>query len=84
MTGYDLPQLICGSEGTLVVITQVTLRLLSRPEASRTVLAVFHQVKLAGQAVHQVRVNGIVPAKIELMDNWVIEESKRKPRSAFR
>jgi glycolate oxidase len=72
VTGYDLPQLICGSEGTLAVITQVTLRLLSRPEATQTVLAVFGNVKQAGQAVHKVRVSGIVPAKIELMDNWVI------------
>lgn len=72
VTGYDLPQLICGSEGTLAVISQVTLRLLSRPETTQTVLAVFGEVKQAGQAVHGVRVSGVVPAKIELMDNWVI------------
>jgi glycolate oxidase len=74
VTGYDLPQLICGSEGTLAVITQVTLRLLSMPEATQTVLAVFGSVKQAGEAVHRVRVSGIVPAKIELMDNWVIRQ----------
>jgi glycolate oxidase len=74
VTGYDLPQLLCGSEGTLAVITQVTLRLLSRPETTRTVLAVFGDVKQAGEAVHGVRVSGIVPAKIELMDNWVIRQ----------
>jgi len=72
VTGYDLPQLLCGSEGTLAVITQVTLRLLPAPPARQTVLAVFNEVITAGQAVHRVLTEGILPAKIELMDNWVI------------
>ena len=72
VTGYDLPQLLCGSEGTLAVITEVTLRLLSLPEAKQTVLAVFEEVVTAGHAVHRILSNGVLPAKIELMDNWVI------------
>ena len=72
VTGYDLSQLLCGSEGTLAVITQVTLRLLSLPPAKQTVLAVFDEVVSAGQAVHQILTSGVLPAKIELMDNWVI------------
>ncbi len=72
VTGYDLPQLICGSEGTLAVITRVILRLLPAPGARQTVLAVFDHVVSAGQAVHQVLVSGILPAKIEMMDNWII------------
>jgi len=72
VTGYDLPQLLCGSEGTLAVITEVTLRLLSLPEAKQTVLAVFEEVVTAGHAVHRILSGGILPAKIELMDNWVI------------
>ncbi len=72
VTGYDLPLLLCGSEGTLAVITQVTLRLLSLPPARQTVLAIFDEVTTAGQGVHQVMATGILPAKIELMDNWVI------------
>ncbi len=72
VTGYDLPQILCGSEGTLAVITQVTLRLLPLPPARQTVLAVFNEVVTAGQAVHRVLAGGILPAKIELMDNWVI------------
>jgi len=77
VTGYDLCQLICGSEGTLAVITQVTLRLLSKPQASQTVLAVFDRVKSAGQAVSEVRRSGTLPAKIELMDNWVIRQIEK-------
>jgi glycolate oxidase len=72
VTGYDLPQLICGSEGTLAVIAQVTLRLLPLPEARSTVLAIFNDVRQAGKAVHRIRASGVVPAKIELMDNWML------------
>jgi glycolate oxidase len=72
VTGYDLPQLLCGSEGTLAIITEVTLRLLSLPEAKQTVLAVFEEVETAGRVVHQILSSGVLPAKIELMDNWVI------------
>jgi glycolate oxidase len=72
VTGYDLSQLICGSEGTLAVITSVTLHLLPMPQARKTVLAVFDQVVHAGNAVQKVLEESIVPAKIELLDNWVI------------
>jgi glycolate oxidase len=72
VTGYDLPQLLCGSEGTLAVITQVTLKVLTLPAAHQTVIAVFDKVVTSGQAVHRVLTAGIVPAKIEMMDNWVI------------
>ncbi len=72
VTAYDLPQIVCGSEGTLAVITDVTLRLLAQPEAKNTVLAIFEKVTTAGHAVHTVRSSGVLPAKIELMDNWVV------------
>ena len=72
VTGYDLPQIVCGSEGTLAVITEVTLRVIPRPPARQTVLAVFDKMVTAGQAVHLVLNKGILPAKIEMMDNWVI------------
>jgi glycolate oxidase len=72
VTGYDLPQIICGSEGTLAVITEVTLRVIPRPPAHQTVLAVFDKTITAGKAVHLVLNKGILPAKIELMDNFVI------------
>ena len=73
VTGYDLPLLICGSEGTLAIITQVTLRIISLPEARQTILAVFDEVVNAGKAVSHVLSSGLLPAKIELMDNWIIQ-----------
>jgi glycolate oxidase len=78
VTGYDLPQIVCGAEGTLAVITDVTLRLLSLPETKNTVLAIFDQVTTAGTAVHTVRSSGVVPAKIELMDNWVVRRIEER------
>lgn len=72
VTGYDLPQLLCGSEGTLAITTQVTLRVISLPETRQTILAVFDDVVDAGTAVSDILASGILPAKIELMDNWII------------
>jgi len=73
VTGYDLPLLLCGSEGTLAIITQVTLRVISLPEARQTILAVFDEVVNAGKAVSHVLAQGLLPAKIEIMDNWIIQ-----------
>jgi glycolate oxidase len=67
VTGYDLPQIIVGSEGTLAIVTSVTLRLLPLPPAKQTVLAVFNELVKSGLAVHKVLADGILPAKIELM-----------------
>ncbi len=72
VTGYDLPLLLCGSEGTLAVITRVTLRLLPSPETRQTILAAFNEVTTAGAAVHRVLTSGLIPAKIEMIDNWII------------
>ncbi|MBT8338846.1 MAG: FAD-binding protein [Desulfatitalea sp.] len=72
VTGYDLPQLLCGAEGTLAVIADATFRLLVAPQAKQTVMAIFDDVTQAGKAVHRVRSAGVLPAKIEMIDNWVI------------
>jgi glycolate oxidase len=78
VTGYDLPQLICGSEGTLAVVTKVRLRLLTRPETSQTVLATFADSRTAGEAVHKIRSSGVVPAKIEFIDNWILRRVEER------
>lgn len=78
VTGYDLPQLICGSEGTLAVVTRVMLRVLSHPDSSRTVLATFGNARTAGEAVHKIRSSGVVPAKIELIDNWILQRIEER------
>lgn len=67
-----LLQLLVGSEGTLAVITQATLRLVSQPASRRTALAVFDHVEAACTAVEQIMASGILPAGLELMDDTTI------------
>ncbi|MBX3664934.1 MAG: FAD-binding protein [Burkholderiales bacterium] len=66
--GYDLLALMTGSEGLLGVITEITVRLLPRPECAQVVLAAFDDVAAAGQAVANVIAAGIIPAGMEMMD----------------
>ncbi len=72
VVGYDLTRLIVGSEGTLGVITEMTLRLIARPETVRTLTAVFDQMDIAAEAVSEIIRRGIVPRAIEYMDNAAI------------
>jgi glycolate oxidase len=66
--GYDLLALITGSEGMLAVITEVTVRLIPRPQLARCALASFPSIQSAGEAVARVIAAGIIPAGLELMD----------------
>jgi len=71
-TGYELMMLFIGSEGTLGIITKVTLRLLPMPPASKTMMAVFDDMSAGGQAVSNILARGVIPAKVEFVDNFVI------------
>jgi glycolate oxidase len=69
-TGYDLAMLFTGSEGTLGVITRITLRLLPAPPDNRTIVAVFSDVAVAGETVSAIISSGVLPSKVEFVDNW--------------
>jgi len=71
--GYDLLGAVVGSEGTLGVVTEVTVRLLPLPEAVETLLAVFPDVVSACRAVGEVIRGGLVPAALEIVDRRTIE-----------
>ncbi|HSW40875.1 MAG TPA: FAD-linked oxidase C-terminal domain-containing protein [Acidobacteriota bacterium] len=77
-TGYDLVPLFTGSEGTLGIITRIILRLIPRPAGRKTIMAVFDDMMLAGTVVSNILANGIVPAKIEFVDNFVIRRIEEK------
>src|SRR6185295_14947567 len=66
--GPDLLGLLVGSEGTLAVVTKVTVRILRRPEAVQTLLAAYDSVSAAGTAVSEIIAAGIIPAAVEIMD----------------
>ncbi|HKE17632.1 MAG TPA: FAD-linked oxidase C-terminal domain-containing protein [Kofleriaceae bacterium] len=70
--GYDLRGALVGSEGTLGVVTEVVLRILRAPEATRTLFATFPSTTEAGNAVSLIVAAGIVPAAIEMMDRLAI------------
>lgn len=70
--GYDLLALLTGSEGTLAVVTEVTVRLLPKPEAAQVALASFATLEQAGDAVTAIFAAGIIPAGLELMDSATI------------
>ena len=70
--GYDLRGVFVGSEGTLGIVTKIVVRLLRRPEATRTLLAIFDEVDQASEAVSAIIGRGILPAALEMMDREVI------------
>lgn len=68
VVGYDLTQLLVGSEGTLAVITEITLRLVPKPSAVATTVAAFPDVRRAVDVVTRLIELGAVPAAVELID----------------
>ena len=71
-TGYDLTRLFVGSEGTLGVVTGITLRLMPLPEGQRTMLALFDTLDAASRTVGAIVATGIIPSALEMMDNLLI------------
>ena len=72
VTGYDLNGLFTGSEGTLAIVTEVLLRLITLPRHFKTALAEFNSLDDASRTVNAILADGIVPASLELMDQTAI------------
>jgi len=72
LPGYDLTGLLVGSEGTLGIATSLTLRIMPKPEAVKTLLAVFNTLEDGGNTVSAIIADGIVPATLEMIDHLTI------------
>jgi len=77
VTGYDVTRLLCGSEGTLAVITKIIVKVIAKPEARRTLLVAFRSIDDASLTVSKIMAAGIVPRALELMDNSFIRITEK-------
>lgn len=73
VVGYDLTKLLCGSEGTLGIITRIIVRLLPLPETRKTMLAVFDSIEGAAAAVATIIRGRIIPTTLEFMDHSALK-----------
>ncbi|WP_417331029.1 glycolate oxidase subunit GlcD [Halomonas cupida] len=74
--GFDLLALMMGSEGMLGVVTEVTVKLLPRPETAKVLMASFDDIEKAGSAVGAIIAAGIIPGGLEMMDNLAIRAAE--------
>ncbi len=72
VAGYDLVSLLCGSEGTLGVLTEISVRLVALPKHRKSMTATFSSAAAAGQAVSNLMAAGLVPATLEIIDNFTL------------
>jgi glycolate oxidase len=68
--GYDLTGLFVGSEGTLGLVTEITVKLTRLPEETKTLLAIYDRVEDATETVAEITARGITPAACEMLDGW--------------
>ncbi|MCQ2008722.1 MAG: glycolate oxidase subunit GlcD [Sporolactobacillus sp.] len=72
VAGYDLTHLFVGSEGTLGVITEATLKLIPKPESQKTILALYQDIEAAGRSVSAIISNKMIPVTLEFLDQDTI------------
>jgi glycolate oxidase len=81
--GYDLMGLICGSEGLLGVVTEVTGKILKKPQVVKAALIGFPSIKEGGDAASEIISSGIVPAGMEIMDKALIEATDNFSKAGY-
>ena len=81
--GPDLVGMYVGSEGLFGVVLEVTLRLLPKPEAFKTVLAAYHSLEVAGETVAKIVGAGLLPGAIEIMDNLAIQAAEAAVQAGY-
>jgi glycolate dehydrogenase FAD-linked subunit len=80
---YDLTALFVGSEGTLALVTEITVKLSRKPEAVTTLLAIFDAIDDASETVADITARGITPAACEMMDGWTLRAVEEYIHAGF-
>jgi len=75
--GYDLTDLLCGSEGTLGIVTKVTMRLIPKPEMAETVMGLFRSTSQCAACAIRLVESRIIPSKLELLDQQSLEAIRK-------
>ena len=81
--GYDLLGLITGSEGLLCVITEITVKILKKPQAVKAALIGFPTIEAGGKCVSEIIASGIIPAGMEMMDKALIHATDNFVKAGF-
>ncbi len=83
MVGPDLTGMFCGSEGLFGIALEVSLRLLPKPEVFKTILAAYHSLADAGQAVADVVASGLLPGAMEIMDRLAMDAAEAAVKAGY-
>lgn len=78
MAGYNIAGILIASEGTLGVITEITLKLLSKPKFKQSAMGVFPSIQSAMNAVYKTMASGVTPVAMEFLDNLSIRAVEEK------
>jgi glycolate oxidase len=81
--GYDLTGLFVGSEGTLALVTEITIKLSRKPEAVKTLLAIFDSVDAAADSVVDITARAITPSACEMLDGWTLRTVEEYIHAGF-
>jgi len=78
VAGYNIAGILIASEGTLAVITEITLKLIAKPKLKKTAMGIFPSVESAMEAVYKTMASGVTPVAMEFLDNLTIRAVEEK------
>jgi glycolate oxidase len=81
--GYDLSGLLVGSEGTMVLVTRATVRLMRKPEMVKTILAIYDRAEDAGDTVSEITARAITPVALEMLDGILLKMVEESTHAGY-